>query len=101
MGFFTLKIPTTIDGKWGISFGKGLRKRNSAGVVYYALERHLRGYAKEEKVAIVVKDMDGIANETIKSNDPKYLLYTAGCFLEDFLSEMTMKRIENGYATEK
>ena len=101
MSFFTLKIPTTKDSKWGISFGKGLRRRNSAGVIFSALERKLRGYAKDEKIAILVKDEDGIANETLKSNDPKYLLYATGCFLEDYLSEMTMKRIEHDYKPEK
>lgn len=92
----TIKLPND-NGKWGLSFGKGLKKRNSAGVIFGAIERRLRGYASEEKLVIMVREDGEIVNETLKTNDYRYLLYTTGCFLEDFLSEPMMKNIEGKY----
>jgi len=68
---FFVKIPEE-DGKWWISFGHGMRKRNSASIIYNALEKKLLKYAKEDKIGMVVKDKDGIVNESIPSNNPKY-----------------------------
>ena len=49
----------------------------------------------EERTAIVVKEHDGIhfvsINESLPSNDSKYLLYAFACFLEDYLSEALLK----------
>jgi hypothetical protein len=49
-----------------------------------------------EKTAVVVKEHNGShfenINESVASNDPKYLLHTLSCFLEDYLSPSVLKK---------
>lgn len=82
----TIKIPQKETDKWSVSFSKGLRKRNSAMVVYKAVKRHLQARAMRDKIVIKVVYGKDRVNETIPSIDASYLTYATACFLEDYLS---------------
>ena len=80
--------------------------RSAAGAIGN-LERRLgarKGGSLKEKTAIVIKRYDGSSwvdeNETLDSRDPKYLVYTTACFLEEYLSNKVMRRILRGYSPE-
>ena len=84
-------------GKWRFKIGEGgLRSRANVNTLYNALEGRLPSLVDKEKLAIMVKYDIG-TNETLKSQDTHYLLYSLGCFLEDYLSPITMRRIERSY----
>ena len=55
-------------------------------------------YKLKEKTAIILKEyVDSYfvnINESLNSDDGKYLLYTASCFLEEYLSKEVMKKHE-------
>lgn len=73
---------------------KGRQLLTAAGLLA-SLERALLRKGLKEKTSIVVKEYIHPSfvniNETLPSTDARYLLYTASCFLEDYLSE----RIQN------
>lgn len=56
----------------------------------------------KEKTAVVLKEGVGTKfvniNESIASNNRVYLLYTAACFLEDYLTKDYFNGIERKYA---
>lgn len=60
------------------------------------LERVFPPNKLKEKTAIVVKEyIDSHfvnINETLASKDPKYLLFTLTCFLEDHIEKYTLNR---------
>ena len=92
-----MKIIVTIPtkGKWKLKWsGKG-KHFQSVATLYNGIERrllnHSLGSQKQEKLVISVKYPDGTANESLASNDRRYLLFTLACFLEDSLSEDTLK----------
>ena len=93
----TISVPQKESKKWKLSFGKGERKRNSASVIFLAIEKRLQARAIKEKLAIRVKYTKDTDNETIPSQNAPYLLYSASCFLEDFLSKKVLKRIRKQY----
>lgn len=97
----TIKIPKSEKDKWVVSFGKGIRKRNSASVILNAIERYLQPHAKKEKIAIKVLEYNGTiwenVNESLASQDANYLLYVTSCFLEDYLSHEVLRRVEKLY----
>lgn len=79
---------------------KGRRFLRAAGVLN-RLESNFPRTELKEKTAIVVKEyidshFENI-NESVASFDREYLFYTASCFLEDYLSEKTLKRIEKNF----
>lgn len=80
-----------------ISFGGGSRKRRNVTILYGAIERYLQPRAMKEKTKIVVKYGKTTSNETIASTDKKYLLYAAGCFLEDYMTKDMQKTIRDRY----
>lgn len=95
-----MKIKITVPQKnehWKVSFGRGERKRSSAVAIFRAVERHLQARALREKMEIVVKYGKDISNETIASQDTKYLLYALSCFLEDYLPAQTLSRVEKTF----
>lgn len=78
-----------------------LQRRGMKGRRYLraaSLLRTLSRYKFKEKTAIVVKEyIDGkfkIINESLVSNDRDYLLFTASCFLENFLSKRLMNEFK-------
>jgi len=93
----TIKVPQTENQKWEVTFGKGVRRRNDASTVFLAIQRHLSPRATNEKIAVKVKYGDGTTNETLSSQDVRYLLYATSCFLEDYLSPKVMLRVEREY----
>ena len=86
--------PKTIDGNWAL----GNRKRKSAYLIFYAVKRRLQARTLNKRTAIRVKYADCTTNDSLTSNEPRYLLYTLGCFLEDYLSDATVLRIEKNYS---
>ena len=85
---------------WQLSMGGGARRRRTANILYNQVERKIEGFLASVpggKTAVRVIYGDGSHNESLNSNNVVYLLYTMGCFLEEDLSETTMKRIERRY----
>lgn len=85
---------------WQLTMGGGARKRRTAILLYNQVERKIDRFLASspgDKTAVRVVYGDGSHNESLNSNDTVYLLYTLGCFLEDYLSEPTFKRIERRY----
>jgi hypothetical protein len=50
------------------------------------------------KTCVKVKYSDRSTNESLASSDARYLLFTLGCFLEDYLSKQVKRKIERKYA---
>ena len=93
-----ITVPVNKSDKWKMSwpgYGKHFLR---ADTLLNGMERRFLGSAKWEKLALTVKYTDGTFNETLGSTDAGYLLYTLSCFLEDYLSDETLKRIERKYA---
>ena len=97
MAKITILVPKQKQLPWVLRWGKGgIRKRQSAAVIFNSIERRLSCSQLDEKTAVVVKggkDTAGeIINETIPSCDVHYLLYATFCFFEDFLPEEFKRR---------
>lgn len=75
---------------------KGKRYVRAASLMSALARRNLK-----EKTAVVVKEYNGtsqkIINESVGSDDKKYLLYIASCFLEDFLTKREMNKYDTPY----
>ena len=101
MNRITIKIPRIKENKWSLSFGGSPRLRNSAAVVFNAIERRLLGSWRDYKTCVRIKEWDNgrweVVNESLASTDANYLIYTMACFLEDYLSEKVMNRVERVY----
>lgn len=92
-----------LNNAWQLSFGSSIVKRKNVAVLYYRLKRKIsRWLASCEgvKTCVRVNYGNGYYNESLPSKDESYLLYCAGCFLEDFLSENMLKKIEKKYGQE-
>lgn len=89
--YIKIILPTNGKDKWAITSGLGghARKRTPLGTVKW-LERLLSEAPKKTKTAVTVNYGLGATNETCPSLNPHYLLYTAYCFLEDYLPEITV-----------
>jgi len=101
MGYFMFRFvlinqPNMEEGKkWEVSFGAGSnRKRNTASTIFLAIQRHLSPRTLKEKIAVRVKYEDSTTNETLGSQNKAYLLYATSCFLEDYLSQKVLLRVE-------
>ena len=97
-----VKIPKDEKSKWKLGIGSRPRSMARADTLLNRLERVLSSrLILKEKIAIVIKEWNGTVwekiNETLRSKDKNYLLYTTSCFLEDFLSKESLKRIEKRY----
>src|SRR3990167_10590668 len=90
-----IKVPIEKE-KWIISFGPKRYKRRNANTTFSLIERILPRLCEKEKIAIRVKCVDGI-NESLLSNNPKYLLFTSSCLLEDYLSYFVLTKLERKY----
>lgn len=86
------------NGKWQINKGAGghCKKFVSALKILEFLERWVMP-ANGVKTAVVVDYGNGYDNETETTTDGNYLIHATACFLEDFLSKETLKRIEKKY----
>ncbi len=51
----------------------------------------------KQKTAFGLREHGEYVNETIPTSNLAYLLYCMGCFLEDYIPEKTLKRIEKQY----
>jgi hypothetical protein len=92
-----IKLP--VNGKFSLSFGHTPRFRKDGTIIFNAIERRLQARGVKEKTAIVVKEGSDTVNESLKSTDARYLLYVAGCFLEEYLSSGVMRRIVRQYSS--
>ena len=81
------------DGKWKVN---GIH-RASAATVLALTKSILRKATAKEKTCVRVKNGNMYVNETLPSKDAEYLMYCTTCFLDDFLNEKTMKKIERKY----
>lgn len=77
-----------------------VRENNMAKVTKKRKIRPFLASAEKGKTAVKVIYRDGGRNESINSSDKRYLLYTLGCFLEDYLSDKVMRKIERKYCPE-
>lgn len=98
-----IKIPKSEKDKWKLGLGKRPRSMARADTLLNRLERVLSSkLILKEKIAIKVLEYnDGSwenVNESLASQDADYLIYTASCFLEDYLSAEVLKRIEKKYS---
>jgi len=94
----TIKVPQKKE-KWQLSWGIGgnTKKMITATSLFNVIERRLLRTHLKEKTTIVVKYAKDTSNETISSLNPYYLLHVLGCFLEDYISKQTLKRISKDY----
>lgn len=96
----TIKLPINEKGKFKLQSRGNLKGRQflTAAGLLGSLERALLRKELKEKTAIVVKEyIDSHfvnINETLPSTEARYLIYTTSCFLEDYLSEDTLKKEE-------
>lgn len=87
--------------KWKLHW-KGYGKHFvRADTLFAGIERRLSGSRKTEKLAIRIKVGRDTTNESLSSSSREYLLYTLGCFLEEHLSKLTLKRIKKKYGNYK
>ena len=88
-----VKIYIPVSDRWSVSFGGRKITRNTAYKMFRLMEARLPKMIKKYgKLSVRVIYPDGYDNETIKSDDVPYLVYATSCFIEDYLSEATLKR---------
>jgi len=90
-----------LTGKWRLTIGAGARERKDVATLYTFVERKIDRFLASSvggKTAVKVIYGDSNHNESVYSNDKAYLLYTLGCFLEDYFSDVMMGKIEKKYA---
>lgn len=97
-----IKIPKTEKDKWMLGLGARPRSMARCDTLLNRLERELSLWLKVNgKTSIRVKSYNDSHwekdNETLNAESPSYLIYTASCFLEDYLSDKTKNRIEKKY----
>lgn len=95
-----IKLPVDENGKFKIqSRGNfsGRRYKTAIGLLKWIQGAFLR-MKLEEKITIVVKEHIGTrfenVDETLPSNNKRYLIYVCTCFLEDYLSPAYLKKAE-------
>ena len=98
MGKIIIRLPDEKNKKFRLQRRewKGRRYLTAVGLVN-ALDRTFPRLELKEKTAIVIKSGKDTINESLDSDSTNYLLYCAGCFLEDYLSAVVMKKIEKKY----
>lgn len=97
----TIHIPKTKNQKWSVRKTKGggfFRKtgKNTFSALTRLLSSNCKA-SKKESWGILVVYPDGGKNQTLYSTDKNYLLFAAACFLEDYISKATLRRIERDY----
>ena len=92
-----IKVPKKEGDKFSIGWGARPRPMHSAATILNRLQRLLVELKHGDKTSVIVKYGKGIHNETIRSNDVEYLVYTTTCFLEDYLPRYHMIRAEKRY----
>ena len=93
-----VKVPQNGD-KWKVAFGsRNYRSRNTATVIFSAIERRLLASPLKEKTSIEVEYDKDTSNETLMSLDARYLLYTLCCFLEDYLEKQFLNQKYKQYS---
>jgi len=93
---FLILVPEK-DGLWKMNGSK----RKTPELLYRLLERKITkilGVDHDAKIAVKVKYDKDTSNESLRSSDINYLLYTASCFLEDYLSKEGLNRLYKKYA---
>lgn len=93
---FLITVPKNYD-LWFLSASR----RKSPELIYRLLERKIDRILRtgiNEKIVVKVKYTDGTTNETLKSSDASYLLYSTACFLEDYLSIEGLTRLYKKYS---
>lgn len=103
----TIKLPINEKGKFKLQSRGNLKGRQflTAVGLLASLERALLRKELKEKMTIVIKSyldshFENI-NETICSNDRKYLLYCTTCFLEDYISKNSFRKAKQRFSTEE
>ena len=86
-----IKITITIpkkEEKWKIGWGAGGPKKSKSRseLVVNALERRFFVRALKDKTVVKIKDGRMFINESVPSQNPKYLLWLLTAFLEDYLN---------------
>lgn len=83
--YIKIILPTNGKDKWTISHGQGGNKKRTPSAIQTWLDRYCLASPKAGKTVVNVNYGLGYFNETCASKNPNYLLYTAYCFLEDYL----------------
>jgi len=104
-----ITAPKKESGKWKVSmFGSKGKHRASANTAFQLVEKDLnveRDLISEarlkEKTCVKVKYGDGSINESLCSNQPRYLLFCLTCFLEDYPTKQTLKKKYKKYEPEE
>jgi len=81
----------------------GNSKRKKLESVISLLERKMSRSLclhQAKKIAVIVNYDKDTSNETLNSYDLKYTLSATICFLEDFLSEQSFRKLSNKYKLE-
>lgn len=92
----TIVVPVK-NKKWKLS-GIGTKNKTfaSATSILTWIERTLRVRRFNEENVVRVK-YGHLTNESVATKDPNDIIYTAGCFLEDYISKRTIRRLEKKY----
>lgn len=96
-----ITVPQKEGEKWFLGYNFRPRGMARADTVFSRLERLLLRSTLKQKTSVLVRYGKGAVNETVASLDPRYLLYAASCFLEDYLSKFVMERARRTYLLKK
>jgi hypothetical protein len=86
-----IKVPRKQE-KWKVSN----YKRVNAASALRLIEKIIPRFTIKEKTCVRV-NYGGGYNETLSSFNYKYLMYATICFLEDYISAPTKKKLERKY----
>ena len=85
----SVKVPK--KGKWSID---NRYRRASANTTLHLVEKLLLKAVKKEKTSVRVSYLDRQHNESYPSYNVCEQVYATACFIEEYLSEVTMKKYE-------
>lgn len=91
----TIRVPKNKNDRWVVS---NHYRRKSINTLLKLIEKQIIKATAKGNVCIYVNYGDGEVNETIPSKNKDYLIYATACFLEDYMSEETLKKYEDLYA---
>jgi hypothetical protein len=89
-----------LNNKWRLTIGSGSRERKEPITLYAFLEQKIDGFlasTEQGKTCVRVVYATGNHNESVASKNKVHLLYALGCFLEEYLSDEKMVKIERKY----
>ena len=97
-----IRVPKKNGDKFSLA-RKGWKGRSfvTAAGLMGRMERIFPRTEFKEKTAVIVKEYHRgrfrSLNETLSSKDPKYLIFTTACFLEDYLSKDKLVKVLKKY----